>query len=300
MNAMVQRPIWERDGADWPLREASRFVRAAGLTWHVQELGQGPAVLLLHGTGASTHSWRGVAPRLAERFKVIALDLPGHAFTQAPPREFLSLFGMALAVNALLREMGATPALVVGHSAGAAIAARMSLDGHIAPHAIIGVNAALLPLHGLAGHVFSPLARLFARLPFVSRAFARHALDRAMVEGMIADTGSRLDRKGIDLYWRLAQQPSHIAAAFGMMAEWDLPRLERDLPRLPVPLVLVTGSNDRSIAPSQAERVGAILPRTQRASLRGLGHLAHEERPDLVCEVVLDVATRCGVFGKDG
>lgn len=54
---------WDRDGRDWPNRAASRFVEVGGIHWHVQQLGQGPVLLLLHGTGAATHSWRDIAPR---------------------------------------------------------------------------------------------------------------------------------------------------------------------------------------------------------------------------------------------
>ena len=48
--------IWERDGRDWPNRQASRFVRAAGIRWHLQEMGHGPVLLLLHGTGGNAHT----------------------------------------------------------------------------------------------------------------------------------------------------------------------------------------------------------------------------------------------------
>ena len=75
---------WERDGRDWPNREASRFVEAGGLRWHVQQMGRGPVLLLLHGTGASTHSWRALLPLLAKSFTVVAPDLPGHGFTATP------------------------------------------------------------------------------------------------------------------------------------------------------------------------------------------------------------------------
>ena len=79
---------WERDGADWPLRQYSRFVQTARLRWHVQYAShadaQAPTVLLLHGTGASTHSWRDVFPLLAAQCSVLALDFPGHAFTATP------------------------------------------------------------------------------------------------------------------------------------------------------------------------------------------------------------------------
>ena len=78
-------PRWEREGRDWPNRTYSRFVQAARLRWHVQLMGDGPALLLLHGTGAATHSWRALAPLLAERFTVVAPDLPGHGFTQGRP-----------------------------------------------------------------------------------------------------------------------------------------------------------------------------------------------------------------------
>ena len=47
---------WATDGRDWPNHAASRFVEAAGMRWHVQVMGSGPALLLLHGTGAATHS----------------------------------------------------------------------------------------------------------------------------------------------------------------------------------------------------------------------------------------------------
>jgi magnesium chelatase accessory protein len=296
VDGMTDALVWERDGRNWPNRQTSRFVRAAGLTWHVQEMGAGPVLLLLHGTGASTHSWRELAPLLAERFHVVALDLPGHGFTQAPPREFLSVFGMGLAVNSLLKQLGAAPATVLGHSAGAAIAARMCIAGHVAPRLIVGVNAALLPLRGIAGHVFSPLAKVLTRIPFVPRLFARRAVDRSMIESMLADTGSVIDREGIDLYWRLAQSPRHIAAAFGMMAEWDLPRLEKELRKLKTPLVLLSATNDKSIAPSDAERVRSMLPQTRIVPIEGLGHLAHEERPGLIADIVFDAAQQFGVL----
>ena len=95
---------FQTDGADWPNREASRFVKAAGMRWHVQVMGQGPALLLLHGTGSSTHSWRDVMPLLATRYTVIAPDLPGHAFTNPAPGGSLSLPGMSGAIAMLLHE----------------------------------------------------------------------------------------------------------------------------------------------------------------------------------------------------
>ena len=92
---MSAQLVFERDGRDWPNRNASRFVLAAGLQWHVQMMGEGPVILLLHGTGSSTHSWRDLMPHLAKNFEVIAPDLPGHAFTSMPSRDGFTLPGMA-------------------------------------------------------------------------------------------------------------------------------------------------------------------------------------------------------------
>ena len=101
---------WSRDGATWPHHGASRFVTAAGIRWHVQEMGQGPVVLLVHGTGAATHSWRGLMPLLAQTHRVIAIDLPGHGFTQTPAPQRLTLPGMAADIAVYSRDLlTATP-----------------------------------------------------------------------------------------------------------------------------------------------------------------------------------------------
>lgn len=137
---------WQTLGLDWPNREASRFVDSAGLRWHVQQMGRGETLLLVHGTGASTHSWRDVAPLLARHYHVLAPDLPGHAFTSTRGADGQSLPAMAAALAELLRTLDVTPRWVVGHSAGAAILARLCIDQAISPRLFISLNGALLPL----------------------------------------------------------------------------------------------------------------------------------------------------------
>ena len=158
----MTRPEWHREGRDWPHRQHSQFVSAGGLRWHVQVMGGGPPLLLLHGTGASGHSFRGLMPRLAERFTVISPDLPGHAFTSAPPSFRPALPTVAAALSALLGELRVAPVLGVGHSAGAALLVQMTLDRAIAPRALFGLAAALVPFRGVATSFFAPAARLLA------------------------------------------------------------------------------------------------------------------------------------------
>jgi magnesium chelatase accessory protein len=287
---------WERQGRDWPNRQASRLVSSKGLRWHVQQQGEGPVLLLLHGTGASTHSWRDLLPLLAAHFTVVAPDLPGHGFTATPAGNGLSLPGMSRATAALLETLQMTPAMAVGHSAGAAVLLRMALDGRIRPRSLVSLNGALLPLRGLPGRVFSPVARVLARSSLVPRLFAWRASDRVVIERLLRDTGSRLDAQGIELYRRLARDPGHVAAALRMMASWDLHELEREIQRLDVPLTLVVGGNDGTVSPDEAGRVRARLSHARIVTLPKLGHLAHEERPAEVAELLIRLAREAGVL----
>jgi magnesium chelatase accessory protein len=283
---------WQRDGPTWPHHDISRFVQAAGLRWHVQEMGalDAPPILLLHGTGAASASWRGVMPLLAEHCRVVAIDLPGHGFTQAPEPRRLSLQGMAADIAQLLRTLDISPRVVVGHSAGAAILARMCLDRRIAPQRLVSLCGAFLPFEGVAGHVFSPLAKLLSINPVVPRLFAWQAGSAGAVERLLRDTGSTLDAQGVAIYRRLVRSPAHVAAALRMMANWQLEPLVRDLPNLKMPLLLVAADNDRTIAPRAAHRVHALVPGSTVVSLPQLGHLAHEERPSLVADLIVKSA----------
>ena len=298
---MRERLDWSADGHDWPNRAASRFVHAAGMQWHVQQFGpppsQAPLIALLHGTGSSTHSWRDVAPQLGQRYAVIAMDLPGHAFTDMPvPDAAQSLPGMAQRVAALLKALGVTPTVIAGHSAGAAIAARMLLDRQVKPAALVSLNGAFVGFGGFAGAIFSPLARLLSAGTVAARFFASQARDPGVVQRLMRGTGSVIDDTGLRLYERLMQSPGHVKAALAMMAHWDLDALERDLPKLDLPVWMVAADNDLTVPPTQAALVAARLRQARRVQWPVLGHLAHEESPaqcvDLLSGVLDAVKTR--------
>jgi len=293
---MSEALSWERDGADWPNREASHFVVSSGLRWHCQRMGRGPPLLLLHGTGAATHTWRDLAPLLAGRFTVIAPDLPGHGFTAPLDAKRLSLSGMAAAVGDLLQTLEVTPGLVIGHSAGAAVLARMTLDGRIDPACIVCLNGALLPFRGLAGPFYAPLAKLLALNPLVPRLFAMGAASPSAVDRLIRNTGSSVDATGRDLYGRLLRSPAHLAGALRMMANWDLASLERDLPRLGQRLLLVACGDDGAVPAADAFRVRDEVPGAEVIYLRKLGHLGHEERPQLFADIVVRTAVGAGIL----
>lgn len=289
---------WKRDGRDWPHRAASRFVEAADFRWHVQRMGEGPSLLLIHGTGASTHSWRALMPIFARHFDVVALDLPGHGFTATPRGESFTLPGMARAIARLLATLDVKPSLAVGHSAGAAILIRMALDEAITPRGVVSLNGALSQFRGVARHVFGPLAKLLVLNPFVPRLFTWAAGGRHSVERLIRDTGSTLDREGVDLYAQLMQSPKHVAGALAMMANWDLEPLEREMPALKVPLLLMAAGGDLAVPSDVSFQVRDRIPGAQLEYLRGVGHLAHEEQPAKVADLIINWAEKVGALQR--
>ena len=283
----MSKPDWLVEGRDWPNRAASRFVDTGRMRWHVQVAGSGPVMLLLHGTGAATHSWRDVLPLLAERFTIVAPDLPGHGFTTGRPVGGLSMGGMARAVGDLMTALGLAPEFIVGHSAGAAIGLRMVLDGLAEPQAAIGLNPALMPFPGLAAKLFPTLARMLFVNPFAPHVFA--AMARGPGEAgrfLERSTGSRIDAAGVDFYRRLFATSEHCAGAITMMAEWDLDSLAHDLPRVRTPVLLVHGADDAAIPVSSVQDAAALLPDSRIEILPALGHLAHEERPDEIAAII--------------
>ena len=291
----MSSPRWDVEGRDWPNRAHSRFVDTARVRWHVQAMGDGPTLLLIHGTGAATHSWRALMPLLAQHFAVVAVDLPGHGFSTGRPVGGLAMPAMARAVADLLQTLEITPRFIVGHSAGAAIAIRMALDGLATPDAIVGLDAALLPFPGLAAKLFPSLARLLFVNPLAPHFFAGLARTNGeTARFLLRSTGSRIDSAGVGFYERLFATSAHCSGAITMMADWDLESLKRDLPRLQTPLLLVHGEADAAIPLSSAREAAALVGVGRLHPLAGLGHLAHEERPEEVAEIIRDFAGERG------
>lgn len=293
---MSGKPQWNLQGRDWPNRDASSFVMAGSLRWHVQETGAGPKTLLLHGSGAATHSWAGLLPLLAPHLRLLAPDLPGHGFTGTPPGFRLSLPDMARDLGALLAAQDFAPELVIGHSAGAAVAARMAADGTIAPKLIISLNGAFLPFPGMAGKLFPGMAKLIFLNPLAPRLFALRASDRSVVDRLIRSTGSKPEATQATGYARLIATPGHVAGALGMMANWDLEPLQGALRRLETPLLLVACENDLAIPPSVADTVARMARHAEVRHVPHLGHLGHEEDPVLFAELIVSAARAQGLL----
>ncbi len=293
----MSAPDWATDGRDWPHRDNSLFVAAGGVKWHVQVMGQAgtPVVLLLHGTGAASHSWRDVAPRLAEHFTVVMPDLPGHGFSS--PLLRLSLPAVATALAALMERIGHAPVLTVGHSAGAAIAMTMAARGLAAPSAIVSLGGAILPFPGLAGSLFPTLAKWVFVNPFLPQLVAARARGEGEVAAYLKRvSGSVIDAEGLALYRRLFSTSGHVRGALALMAGWDLDALSRELDRVTVPVLLLHGERDRTVPAKTAPKVARRLRDARAEIIPGLGHLAHEEDPATHAARIRDFAVATGVL----
>ncbi len=267
-------------------------VECDGVDWHVQVVGAGPEVVLIHGTGASGHSFRNLIPALSERFTVVVPDLPGHGRSAITGSFEPSLPRMAAALRRLLGSLKVNPRVVVGHSAGAAVLTRMVLDGAIAPALLVGLAAALYPLRGFERAVFASTARLFSA---ASQVLGVRFDEASVVRVLLESTGSFLDEEGVEHYRRLFAQPQHLSAVLAMMAHWDLSRLFSDLSSLHTPVLLLAGQNDRAIPLSQQRLLERRMPTSRLKVLSDAGHLLHEEQPRAVVRLILDEAQRvCG------
>ncbi|MEO1066584.1 MAG: alpha/beta fold hydrolase BchO [Pseudomonadota bacterium] len=288
---------FDRDGRDWPHRESSRFVDAAGLTWHVQErspegVDAKKTVVLIHGTGASTHSWRAIFPILSERYRVLAFDLPGQGFTDSLSGESPTLPKMAKKVEALFQALNLEGSLVVGHSAGAAIALQLALNGAVTPHAVVSINGALYPFPGAASAIFPMLAKVLFLNPVVPHVFAMGAGGRHRVERLLEGTGSKLDDEGLSLYQRLFKNPAHVRATLAWMANWNLEPLVEAMPDIKVPFLQIIGSEDETIAPANAYVTQSRIKHAEMVKLAGFGHLVHEEDPQIVADHIVAFAEK--------
>jgi magnesium chelatase accessory protein len=278
---------------DWPHRNRSEFIETKNLTWHIQQWTdkktekKKPLLLLLHGTGSSTHSWRDIAPILATGFRVLVPDLPGHAFSSLPNNRWMSLQGMADAIDELLVHLGdLKPDLIVGHSAGAAVAIQLALNNGYTPQCIVSINGALLPLDNLSSLLFSPIAKLLDLNPLIPKLFAWRATNPKVTKNLIHSTGSKLDKDGLRYYASLVSNSQHASGVLKMMANWDLTWLDENIAKLRTPLTMIVGDNDKTLPPSLANRVKIQLPNANIVTLNGLGHLAHEENPCLIAEII--------------
>lgn len=277
--------------ADWPFRTASRHVQSGPHLWHLQEMGAGPTLLLLHGAGGASHSFRHLIPRLQADHRLLVLDLPGQGFSVMGHRARCNLDAIAADIAALAAQEQWPPFAIIGHSAGAAVALRLAELREVT--AVVGINAALGGFEGVAGWLFPMLANILARLPLVPQLFSKLAGTPHQVRQLLASTGSRIEPEGEAQYLYLLRQPDHVAATLAMMAQWNLDGLLQRLPGQTTPCLLISAAADKAVPPEVSKRAAAAMQNARWINLPRFGHLVHEEAPDQVAGLIRDFLSLC-------
>ncbi len=272
----------------WPHAEHSRFVDVRPHRWHIQEMGQGKTLLLLHGASGSTHSWRDVMTDLAKDHHVVAIDLPGHGQTKLGSRQRSSLPLMAQDVQALIDHEGWTVTAIIAHSAGAALGLRLlQASGIKAP--LVAVNPALTPFKGMAGVLFPIAARVVALSPIMAKMLKRRMSGPGQVVSLLETTGSKISPEGLNLYAKLFRSDAHLDGTLLMMAQWKLDGFVADLPKITVPCTFLVGENDKAVPPSSVKESAKRMPDATVLTYPGYGHLLHEEAPSLIADQLREV-----------
>ena len=268
------------------MAEHSRFVACKPHRWHVQEAGQGPLLLLLHGAGGGAQSWRHLFPLLIQSNRVICIDLPGQGFTKMGLHRRCGLDEMADDVLALCHDQSWIPDMIIGHSAGAAISLRMAEMMQPNAPRIVGINAALGNFDGLAGVVFPIIAKTLAMVPFVADIFKASATRPKSVERLIEGMGSHLPTKDLRWYRALVGSRDHVNGTLQMMAQWTLDGLLERLPENTANAILIAATGDKAVPHKISKTCAEKMPNGNYHEIFGLGHLLHEEDAPMIANLI--------------
>jgi len=259
-------------------REEKHFqVDLGEVTLHWTEVGQGPAVLLLHGLNDSHRTWREIWPRLSGR-RVLMLDLPGHGTSSRPDAPY-TLDWNATQVARFIEHLDLLSLDVVGHSYGGGVAQWLLLKSR---HRIR--RLALLSSGGLGREVY-PWLRL-ASIPFVIETFGQHFM--APIAGFAMSRATTSDaRAEIALLASYLRQPGS-ARAFSRtvrdVIRWRgqtrnlFDRIE-EVDELP-PMRLFWGTRDTILPISQGSAVAALLENCELIRFENCGHFVQWEEPE--------------------
>ena len=273
----------------WPNSQYSEYVETTLHKWHIQRLGKsgGKKILFIHGTGSSCHTWSNTVKYLLDEFEVLLVDLPGHGFSRIPAPNQSSLQSVFNGLMELVKIIRFEPYLIVGHSAGAAIAVLLS-EKIKAKDGVICINAAFGEFPGIAGVMFPIFAKIIAVIPFSSDVLAGLSRNKERTEKLIVNTGSKITKERVSHYKVLFSKPNHVKGTLKLMAEWDLSEFLNNLKNCNSYVKFLVGNLDKTVPISISKKWSQILPKTKYHEILGAGHLVHEEKPYEVSQIILD------------
>lgn len=252
-----------------------------------------PAILLLHGTGASLHTWDGWTRRLAPHMRVVRLDLPGFGLTGPHPSGDYSGAATADFLERFADAAGLKRFALAGNSLGGYYAWRFALRHPNRVSALILIDSAGYPIEHSSG---TAVALQLARMPVVSEllrwAPIRGTIERSLREVYADDT--KVTPGLVDRYTDLMRRPGNRAAFGDRTRAGDGPAGWQRLPDLRVPTLLMWGAEDPWIPPSVGERFKRDIRGSELIVYPGLGHMPMEEDPERTARDALGFLRRLG------
>lgn len=261
-----------------------------GLRFNYQDHGKGPPIVLIHGVAGSATDWNGVVPPLVEAgHRVICVETRGAGYSERPLCGDYSIWSLAREVAKLLRRIRATGVTVMGNSLGGAIAIALARG---APRTISRV----VLLDAVAYSASMPLIVSGLRVPAIPGLLARMMPTKPLVGFILSCLGgdpSWVPRDLVAEYTHEMSLPNRVLAMFAMLrsvVRADPEQLEREIPRVGQPTLVVWGERDPVFPLSDAERLHREIEGSRLVVLPGRGHMPNLEAPAEVAEAVIRFA----------
>lgn len=267
---------------DWEaVEKPGRLIDVDGYRVHYVEAGRGSAILMLHGFGGTTASYREVIPRLARDHRCIAVDLKGFGYSERDATTGLSHTDQVAMLGGLLDRLGIECAVVIGHSMGGAVAQRFAVTHPERVEALV-LAASVAADRRLGRGAGRAVGAVRPFLPVLEGIAAR-----GLLRGSFYDR-SLLTPELKEIYLR----PAHIRGSRAGLAKMIRDSAERDglidLSRLTMPVLLLAAGQDHVVPLSAALRIRESVPHARLVVIERAAHLLLEERPDDCANAIRD------------
>ena len=265
---------------------AESFVTIGGQQVHVEHDGSGEPVVLIHGFGGSSYSWRHLVPTLATRYEVVAPDLNGFGWTERPSEpEAYTLEGQPALVLGVLDALGIASAHVVGHSYGGGLALWLAARHPERVRSLVLVDSTL-PTYSVARRKrvarFRPFVSLALRSVLLRHSFVRRGLMRSVADPEL------VTEELVEAYAERLRVEGAVDAYQGLTAPVSGPQPRVDLAEIRQPTLVVWGADDRLLDARVGEEAARMIPAARFLLLARCGHLPMEEQPEELARAVLD------------
>jgi pimeloyl-ACP methyl ester carboxylesterase len=269
--------------------DPSAFLTVDGMEVHYRDQGYSNdsiPIVLIHGTGASLHTFDAWSNGLQKKYRLITMDLPGFGLTGPFPDRNYSMDHYVKFVEKFLDSMGVSKCIIGGNSLGGAVAWQFSAKNPQMVSKLILIDAAGYPLKSES----VPVAFRVARIPVLNKVLTfitPRGMVRSSVENVYADP-SKVTEALVDRYFKLTLREGNRQALVDRMSTEGHMDYADMIKGIRHPTLVLWGEKDLLIPVSYAHRFHSDLPNSKLVILESMGHVPMEESPEESLVPVLD------------